>query len=36
MGACPVVVVTTIVCCVNKKSAIDHHCRLSQVLGGTR
>jgi hypothetical protein len=27
---------TTIVCCVNKKSAIDHHCRLSQVLDGTR
>ena len=27
---------TTIVCCVNKKRGIDHHCRRSQVLGGTR
>lgn len=35
-GGLPFVVVTTIVCCVNKKSAIDYHCRRSQVLEGTR
>jgi hypothetical protein len=33
-GPMPFVVVTIIVCYVNKKSAIDHHCRRSQVLGG--
>ena len=36
MGACLLFFSTTIVCCVNKKRGIDHHCRRSQVLGGTR
>lgn len=32
----PFVVLTTITGSVNKKRGIDHHCRRSQVLGGTR
>ena len=36
MGACLLLFSTTIVCCVNKKRGINHHCRLSQVLDGTR
>ncbi len=35
-GGLPFFVLTTIAGSVNKKSAIDHHCRRSQVLGGTR
>ena len=35
-GACLLFFSTTSVCGVNKKSAIDHHCRRSQVLDGTR